>query len=50
MIKPIVRDTFFLQQKSQMASRADVSLAKDLQDTLHANQNYCVGMAVWQPI
>ncbi|HGD2852444.1 TPA: peptide deformylase [Streptococcus agalactiae] len=45
MIKPIVRDTFFLQQKSQMASRADVSLAKDLQDTLHANQNYCVGMA-----
>ncbi|AAN00205.1 TPA: peptide deformylase [Streptococcus agalactiae] len=45
MIKPIVRDTFFLQQKSQMASRADVSLAKDLQETLHANQNYCVGMA-----
>lgn len=44
MIKPIVRDTFFLQQKSQMASRADVSLAKDLQDTLHANQNYCVGI------
>ena len=37
MIKPIVKDTFFLSQKSEEASRADLPLAKDMQDTLSAN-------------
>ena len=45
MIKPIVKDTFFLSQKSEEASRADLPLAKDMQDTLSANADRCVGMA-----
>lgn len=45
MIKPIIRDTFFLQQKSLEATKSDLSLAKDLQDTLAANREVCVGMA-----
>lgn len=45
MIKPIIRDTFFLQQKSLEATKSDLSLAKDLQDTLAANREACVGMA-----
>ena len=45
MIKPIVRDIFFLGQKSEEAARSDLSVGKDLQDTLKANQDCCVGMA-----
>lgn len=45
MIKPIVRDVFFLHQKSEPATEADVSVAKDLLDTLQANSEHCVGMA-----
>ena len=45
MIKPIVRDIFFLGQKSEEASRQDLSIGQDLQDTLNANQDRCVGMA-----
>ena len=45
MIKPIMRDVFFLGQKSEEATKADQALAQDLLDTLKANQNYCVGMA-----
>ena len=45
MIKPIVRDIFFLGQKSEEASRQDLSVGQDLQDTLKANQDRCVGMA-----
>ncbi|MBF7094150.1 peptide deformylase [Streptococcus sp. HF-1907] len=45
MIKPIIRDTFFLQQKSLEATKSDLSLAKDLQDALAANREVCVGMA-----
>ena len=36
MIKPIVKDTFFLSQESEEASRADLPLAKDMQDALSA--------------
>ena len=45
MIKPIVKDTFFLSQKSEDATKADLPLAKDMQDTLSANTGRCVGMA-----
>ena len=45
MIKPIVKDIFFLGQKSEEASRQDLSIGQDLQDTLNANQDRCVGMA-----
>ena len=45
MIKPIVKDVLFLGQKSGPTVKADLSLAKDLQDTLAANRERCVGMA-----
>ena len=45
MIKPIVRDIFFLGQESEEANRQDLSVGQDLQDTLKANQERCVGMA-----
>ena len=45
MIKQIVRDTFFLAQKSEEATKEDLYLAQDLQDTLVANRDNCVGMA-----
>ena len=45
MIKPIVRDVFFLGQKSEAATQRDISIGQDLQDTLSANRDRCVGMA-----
>ena len=45
MEKKIVRDMIFLSQVSQPASQDDLPLAKDLQDTLQANQETCVGLA-----
>ena len=45
MIKPIVRDTFFLGQKSEEATKQDIAVGEDLMDTLKANQDRCVGMA-----
>lgn len=45
MIKPIVKDVFFLGQKSEPATRQDLSAGQDLMDTLRANQDHCVGMA-----
>lgn len=45
MIKPIVRDAFFLNQKSEEATKADLPIAQDLEDTLRANRERCVGMA-----
>ena len=45
MIKPIVKDVFFLGQKSGLATKQDLSVGQDLQDTLTANQDRCVGMA-----
>lgn len=45
MIKPIVRDVFFLNQKSEIATKADLPIAQDLEDTLKANRERCVGMA-----
>ena len=45
MIKPIVRDIIFLGQRSEEATKQDMSVGQDLQDTLKANQERCVGMA-----
>ena len=45
MVKPIVRDPLFLQQKSEPAMEADKQVITDLLDTLKANQERCVGMA-----
>ena len=45
MIRPIVRDVFFLGQKSEAAAREDLATGRDLRDTLQANRDRCVGMA-----
>lgn len=45
MVKPIVKDIFFLGQKSEPATKADLQVGRDLQDTLNANRAGCVGMA-----
>lgn len=45
MQKAIVRDTFFLAQKSQETSREDLQDVRDLVDTFKANRDQCVGMA-----
>lgn len=45
MIRPIMKDTFFLSQKSEPATKADLQIGCDLQDTLKANRAHCVGMA-----
>lgn len=45
MIKPIIKDPFFLAQKSEPATPADAQVVEDLLDTLQANLDGCVGMA-----
>ena len=45
MIKPIVKDIFFLGQKSEPATPEDVQVITDLMDTLAAHREGCVGMA-----
>ena len=45
MIKTIVKDVFFLGQKSTEATKEDLYLAKDLRDTLEFHKDACVGMA-----
>ena len=45
MVKKIVRDPLFLQQKSEPATEADAQVIVDLMDTLKANLDRCVGMA-----
>lgn len=45
MEKKIVKDILFLSQVSQPASQEDLYLARDLQDTLLANRDTCVGLA-----
>lgn len=45
MVKKIVRDIFFLSQKSEPATREDIQIGIDLQDTLEANREGCVGLA-----
>jgi peptide deformylase len=47
MIKPVVKDVFFLRQPSELASDCpeDRQTIRDLLDTLAANRDACVGMA-----
>lgn len=45
MVRPIVRDMFFLRQKSESAAPDDRQTARDLLDTLKANRAGCVGLA-----
>ncbi len=45
MIKPIMKDIFFLGQKSEPATKDDLQVGRDLMDTLAANRAGCVGMA-----
>ena len=46
MQKNIMKDPLFLSQKSSVADpKADVQVVRDLQDTLRANRDRCVGMA-----
>ena len=45
MIKPICKDIFFLGQKAEPATEADLPVVMDLLDTLKAHEEDCVGMA-----
>ena len=45
MVRNIVKDTMFLMQKSEPATKADIQTAYDLLDTLTANSEICVGLA-----
>ena len=46
MQKNIMKDPLFLSQKSSPADpKADSQVVRDLQDTLRANRDRCVGMA-----
>ena len=45
MVKQIVKDTFFLGQRSEETTADDTQVAIDLADTLNANRSGCVGMA-----
>ena len=45
MIRDIVKDIFFLEQKSVPATKDDMYVGRDLKDTLQANRTACVGMA-----
>ena len=40
-----MKDILFLGQKSEPATKQDLSVGQDLQDTLQANSDRCVGMA-----
>ncbi|MBQ9823725.1 MAG: peptide deformylase [Solobacterium sp.] len=45
MIRPVVRDTFFLAQKSQETTKDDLPDVMNLAETFMANRGTCVGMA-----
>jgi peptide deformylase len=45
MVREIMKDVFFLAQKSEPATEADLQVARDLLDTLKAHAEECVGMA-----
>ena len=45
MVQQIMHDPLFLAQKSELATKADLQVGKDLQDTLKAHREGCVGMA-----
>ncbi|MBI9014790.1 MAG: peptide deformylase [Clostridiales bacterium] len=45
MVRSIMKDTFFLNQKSELATKDDIQVVEDLLDTLKANEAGCVGLA-----
>ncbi|MGN1234619.1 MAG: peptide deformylase [Christensenellaceae bacterium] len=45
MIRELIHDPIFLAGKSETATKEDLSVAKDLIDTLTAHRATCVGMA-----
>ena len=45
MVRELCHDPIFLAQKSSPATKEDLSIAKDLLDTLAAHRETCVGMA-----
>lgn len=45
MNKPIVTDVIFLRQKADITTENDTNVIRDLEDTLAANRERCVGMA-----
>lgn len=45
MVREIIKDTMLLMQKSKPAFKTDLGIARDLLDTLKANEKICVGLA-----
>ncbi len=45
MIRPIMRQRFFLARPSETATEADLAVLQDLVETLEAHRATCVGMA-----
>ena len=45
MIRELIHDPIFLAGKSEPATKADLTVAQDLLETLLAHQESCVGMA-----
>lgn len=45
MVKTIVKDIAFLEQKSELATKEDIEVVNDLIDTLITNIEHCVGLA-----
>ena len=45
MVKELMHDPIFLAGKSEIATKEDLQVAKDLLDTLMAHSESCVGMA-----
>lgn len=45
MIKELIHYPIFLGVKSEVATKEDLQVAKDLLDTLIAHKDACVGMA-----
>ena len=45
MVREIMKDTTFLSQKAEPATLEDISVAKDLLETLEMHRDGCVGMA-----
>lgn len=45
MVRELMHDPIFLAQKSAVADKEDLPIARDLLDTLMAHKQTCVGMA-----
>ncbi len=45
MIKEIIKDEFFLKQKSKECTKEDTYIAQELLETIQAYKDQCVGMA-----